>query len=80
MFTENKKVFIKYYIQNDAWESPAEPNLYCLQKTYTDFNEVKAKDIYDEFPLKKYDNYYLRFFLEIDNMYIFINIFQKSLG
>lgn len=57
------KIFVNYVVQNDAWESIGEPNLYVLPGTYLDLNSITAKLIYDTFPVKK-QRFYLRFFLE----------------
>ena len=58
------KIFINYYIQNDKWESISNPNLFILPESYTNLNDVKAKTVYDNFPLQNHFTYYLRFFLD----------------
>ena len=58
------KIFINYYIQNDKWESISNPNLFILPESYTNLNDVKAKTVYENFPLQNYFTYYLRFFLD----------------
>ena len=58
------KIFINYYIQNDKWESISNPNLFILPESYVNLNDVKAKTVYDNFPLQNHFTYYLRFFLD----------------
>ena len=58
------KIFINYYIQNDKWESISNPNLFILPEAYVNLNDVKAKTVYDNFPLQNHFTYYLRFFLD----------------
>lgn len=58
------KIYINYFIQNDDWESINEPNLFVLPGQYSNLNDVKAKIVYEKFPLKNKCNYYLRFFLD----------------
>ena len=58
------KIFINYFIQNDKWESISNPNLFILPESYTNLNDVKAKTVYENFPLQNYYTYYLRFFLD----------------
>ena len=59
------KIYVNYFIQNDPWESIAEPNLFVLPGDYLNLNDVKAKTIYEHFPLKgEQSYYYLRFFLD----------------
>ena len=57
------KIFVNYVIQNDPWESISEPNLYVLPGNYSNLNDVKAKIVYDSFPIKS-QRFYLRFFLD----------------
>ena len=57
-------IYINYFIQNDAWESIAHPNLFVLPQEFTNLNDVKAQLVYDNFPLKNKQNFYLRFFLD----------------
>ena len=61
------KIFINYYIQNDKWESISNPNLFILPESYVNLNDVKAKTVYDNFPLQNYFSFYLRFFLDDKN-------------
>lgn len=58
------RVYVNYYIQNDSWESINEPNFFVLPGEYFNLNDVKAKTIYENFPLKNKCNFYLRFFLD----------------
>ena len=58
------KIFINYFIQNDKWESISNPNLFILPESYVNLNDVKAKSVYDNFPLQSHFTYYLRFFLD----------------
>ena len=58
------KIFINYYIQNDKWESISNPNLFILPESYVNLNDVKAKAVYDNFPLQNHFTFYLRFFLD----------------
>ena len=58
------KIFINYFIQNDKWESISNPNLFILPESYINLNDVKAKTVYDNFPLQNHFTYYLRFFLD----------------
>lgn len=58
------RVCVNYFIQNDPWESISEPNFFILPDEYINLNDVKAKTIYEKFPLKDKFNYYLRFFLD----------------
>ena len=58
------KLFINYFIQNDSWESISHPNLLILEIEFTNLNDVKAQMVYDNFPLKNKQNFYLRFFLD----------------
>lgn len=60
---QKHKIYINYYVQNDQWESISEPNLFVLPGDYLNLNDVKAKIIYDYFPLND-TKYYLRFFLD----------------
>ena len=55
---------MNYFVQNDSWEKINEPNFFIVPIDYSNLNDVKVKDIYDNFPLKGAMNYYLRFFLE----------------
>ena len=57
-------IYINYFIQNDAWESISHPNLFVLPQEFTNLNDVKAQMVYDNFPLKNKQNFYLRFFLD----------------
>ena len=57
-------IYINYFIQNDPWESISHPNLFVLPQEFTNLNDVKAKLVYDNFPLKNKQNFYLRFFLD----------------
>ena len=63
------KVFIYYFVQNDAFDGLTEPNIYALPQSYTNVNQVTAGHVYESFPLK-FENFYLRFYLEdkIQNM------------
>lgn len=58
------KIYVNYFVQNDSWEKIIEPNFFIVPIDYSNLNDVKVKDIYDNFPLKGAMNYYLRFFLE----------------
>ena len=58
------KIYVNYFVQNDSWEKISEPNFFIVPIDYSNLNDVKVKDIYDNFPLKGAMNYYLRFFLE----------------
>jgi hypothetical protein len=58
------KIYVNYFVQNDSWEKINEPNFFIVPIDYSNLNDVKVKDIYDNFPLKGAMNYYLRFFLE----------------
>lgn len=60
----SSKIYVYYYIQNDPCESIKEPNLYILTGDFQDLNNVKAKLIYNSFPLREKFNFYLRFFLD----------------
>ena len=62
--TKKYKIFINYYIQNDKWESISNPNLFILPESYVNLNDVKAKAVYDNFPLQNHFTFYLRFFLD----------------
>ena len=57
-------IYINYFIQNDSWESISHPNLFVLPQEFTNLNDVKAQMVYDNFPLKNKQNFYLRFFLD----------------
>ena len=57
-------IYINYFIQNDPWESISHPNFFILPEKFTNLNDVKAKMVYDNFPLKNKQNFYLRFFLD----------------
>ena len=57
-------IYVNYFIQNDSWESISHPNLFVLPQEFTNLNDVKAQMVYDNFPLKNKENYYLRFFLD----------------
>ena len=57
-------IYINYFIQNDSWESISHPNLFVLPQEFTNLNDVKAKMVYDNFPLCNKQNFYLRFFLD----------------
>ena len=57
-------IYINYFIQNDSWESISHPNLFVLPQEFTNLNDVKAHMVYDNFPLKNKQNFYLRFFLD----------------
>ena len=56
------KIAVKYVIQNDSWDNINEPNLYFLPGKHTDLNKIKAKIIYDTFPVKQ-ERFLFRFFL-----------------
>ena len=58
------KIYVNYFIQNDSWEAISEPNLFVLPGEYTNLNDVKAKTVYECFPLRDVYSYYLRFFLD----------------
>ena len=58
------KIYVNYFIQNDSWEAISEPNLFVLPGEYTNLNDVKAKTVYECFPLRDIYSYYLRFFLD----------------
>ena len=64
MSKKRNLVYVNYFIQNDAWESISQPNLYVLPKEYKNLNDVKAQNVYDSFPLIDKYNYHLRFFLD----------------
>jgi hypothetical protein len=57
-------IYVNYFIQNDSWESISHPNLFVLPQEFTNLNDVKAQMVYDNFPLKNKQNFYLRFFLD----------------
>lgn len=57
------KIAVQYFIQNDPCESIKEYNMFFLPNRYLNLNEVKAGDVYSNFPLKEYYTYYLRFFI-----------------
>ena len=57
-------IYVNYFIQNDSWESISHPNLFVLPQEFTNLNDVKAQMVYDNFPLKNKESYYLRFFLD----------------
>ena len=57
-------IYINYFNQNDSWESISHPNLFVLPQEFTNLNDVKAQMVYDNFPLKNKQNFYLRFFLD----------------
>lgn len=57
------KIFVNYVVQNDSWETISEPNLYVLPGVFNNLNDVKAKLIYDTFPIKS-QRFYFRFFLD----------------
>ena len=57
-------IYINYFIQNDSWESISHPNLFVLPQEFSNLNDVKAQMVYDNFPLKNKQNFYLRFFLD----------------
>ena len=61
---QKRKIYVNYFIQSDKWESIKEPNLFVLPGDYPNINDVKAKIVYENFPLKNVVNYYLRFFLD----------------
>ena len=61
---QKRKIYVNYFIQSDKWESIKEPNLFVLPGDYPNINDVKAKIVYENFPLKNVFNYYLRFFLD----------------
>ena len=61
---QKRKIYVNYFIQSDKWESIKEPNLFVLPGDYPNINDVKAKVVYENFPLKNVFNYYLRFFLD----------------
>ena len=61
---KKRKIYVNYFIQSDKWESIKEPNLFVLPGDYPNINDVKAKIVYENFPLKNVFNYYLRFFLD----------------
>ena len=60
-------IYVNYFIQNDSWESISHPNLFVLPQEFTNLNDVKAKMVYDNFPLNNKQNFYLRFFLDDKN-------------
>ena len=60
---QKRKIYVNYFVQSDKWESIKEPNLFVLPGDYPNINDVKAKIVYENFPLKNVFNYYLRFFL-----------------
>lgn len=66
MATKQKKfrVYVQYFIQNDAWESLGEPNLFILPDEYINLNDVKVEDVYNSFPLRDRFSLYLRFYLD----------------
>ena len=66
MSNKQKKyhIYVNYFIQNDSWESISHPNLFVLPQEFTNLNDVKAKMVYDNFPLINKQSYYLRFFLD----------------
>ena len=57
-------IYINYFIQNDSWESISHPNFFVLPQKFSNLNDVKAQMVYDNFPLKNKQNFYLRFFLD----------------
>ena len=61
---QKRKIYVNYFVQSDKWESIKEPNLFVLPGDYPNINDVKAKIVYENFPLKNVCNYYLRFFLD----------------
>ena len=61
---QKRKIYVNYFVQSDKWESIKEPNLFVLTGDYPNINDVKAKIVYENFPLKNVFNYYLRFFLD----------------
>ena len=66
MSNKQKKyhIYVNYFIQNDSWESISHPNLFVLPQEFTNLNDVKAKMVYDNFPLNNKQSFYLRFFLD----------------
>ena len=66
MSNKQKKyhIYVNYFIQNDSWESISHPNLFVLPQEFTNLNDVKAKMVYDNFPLINKQSFYLRFFLD----------------
>ena len=66
MSNKQKKyhIYVNYFIQNDSWESISHPNLFVLPQEFTNLNDVKAKMVYDNFPLINKESFYLRFFLD----------------
>ena len=66
MSKQQKKyhIYVNYFIQNDSWESISHPNLFVLPQEFTNLNDVKAKMVYDNFPLINKQSFYLRFFLD----------------
>ena len=62
--SQKRKIYVNYFVHSDKWESIKEPNLFVLPGDYPNINDVKAKIVYENFPLKNVFNYYLRFFLD----------------